>query len=102
MPSSTPWITDSKYDPIWHYSEFARWIVENRELIREKMVEENNIREQGNRGMGYLKPEMDEIMVFQKVSNSKSLFPTIEAKEIKRGVPTYYYWFNYTHSPSGQ
>ena len=65
MSSSTPWITDSKYDPFWHYSEFARWVVENRELIKEKMVEENNIREQGKRGIDYLKPRMDEIMVFR-------------------------------------
>ena len=38
MSSSTPWITDSKYDPFWHYSEFARWVVENRELIKEKWL----------------------------------------------------------------
>ena len=66
MSSSTPWITDSKYDPIWHYSEFARWVVENRELVKDKMVKDNNIREQGKRGIEYLKPQMDEIMVFKK------------------------------------
>ena len=91
MSSSTPWITDSKYDPFWHYSEFARWVVENRELIKEKMVEENNIREQGKRGIDYLKPRMDEIMVFQKLDNRFAL----------RGEPTYYYWFNYTNPLSG-
>ena len=86
MSSSTPWITDSKYDPIWHYSEFARWVVENRELIKEKMVEDNNIREQGNRGIGYLKPQMDEIIVLQNHVAGK------------KGVD-YYYWINYNNSP---
>lgn len=79
MSSSTPWITDSKYDPIWHYSEFARWVVENRELVKDKMVKDNNIREQGKRGIEYLKPQMDEIMVFKKWDRQH----------------TYYYWFNY-------
>ena len=101
MSSSTPWITDSKYDPFWHYSEFARWIVENRELIKDKMIEENNIREQGNRGIGYVKPQMDEIMVFQKVSNSNSLFSTKDSKPL-RGLPTYYYWFNYSTHPMAE
>ncbi len=102
MSSSTPWITDSKYDPIWHYSEFVRWVVENRELIKEKMVNENNIREQGNRGVGYVKPQIDEIMVFQKVSNSKSLFSSLASKEFARGLPTYYYWFNYSAHPMAE
>lgn len=85
MSSPTPWITDSNYDPIWHYSEFAKWVVENREWIKEKMIDENNIREQGNRGIGYVKPQMDEIMVFQKRNRHH----------------TYYYWFNYTDSSNG-
>ncbi len=85
MSSSTPWITDSKYDSIWHYSEFARWVVENRELIKDNMIDKNNIREQGNRGIVYVKPQMDEIMVFQKRDRNH----------------TFYYWFNYTDSPSG-
>ena len=101
MVSSNPWITDSKYDPIWHYSEFVRWVVENRELIKEKMVNENNIREQGNRGIGYVKPQIDEIMGFQKVSNSKSLFSTKDSKSL-REVPTYYYWFNYSAHPMAE
>ena len=39
MSSSTPWITDSKYDPFWHYSEFARWVVENTELTETLLAE---------------------------------------------------------------
>ena len=93
MSSSTPWITDSKYDSIWHYSEFARWVVENRELIKDNMIDKNNIREQGNRGIGYVKPQMDEIMVFQKRNRFASYQNNINH--------TYYYWFNYTDSPSG-
>ncbi len=85
MPSSTPWKTDSKYDPLWHYSEFARWVLENRELIKDKMIDENNIKEQGKRGIGYLKPQMDEIMVLQ----------------IPNKISTHYYWINYNDSSEG-
>ena len=92
MASSTPWITDSKHDPIWHYSEFGRWVVENRELIKEKMVDENNIREQGKRGKGFLKPQIDEIIVLNARRGDGLMS---EGKD-------YYYWFNYTDSPRGK
>ncbi len=91
MSSSTPWITDSKYDPIWHYSEFARWVVENRELIKDKMIDENNMREQGNRGISYLRPQIDEIIVLQ--IKSKTL--------TEEDFSTHYYWFNYNDSSEG-
>lgn len=78
MPSSTPWKTDSKYDPLWHYSEFVRWVLENRELIKDKMIDGNNVHKRKKRGIAYSKPQIDELFV---LSANKDL---------------YYYWFDYT------